>query len=54
MAAVLQTVALVLAIWTAVAFVVAVAVGRTIQRLEPIPVRARHNNVIHLRRFQAR
>ena len=54
MAAVLQIVALVLAVWTAVAFVVAVAVGRTIRRLEPIPVRVRPNNVVDIRRFQAR
>ena len=50
MAADLQIVALVLAIWTAVACVVAVAVGRTIQRLEPIPARVRPNNVVDLRR----
>ena len=54
MAAVLQTVALVLAIWTALAFLVAVAVGRTIRQMEPIPVRVRRTNVVDLQRFQAR
>ncbi len=50
MAAVVQLVALVLAIWTAVAMLVAVAVGRTIRRLEPIPVRVRPQRIVDLRR----
>lgn len=54
MAADFHLVALVLAIWTAVAFVLAVAVGHTIRRVELIPVRVRANNVVDLRRVRGR
>jgi putative solute:sodium symporter small subunit len=54
MAAVAQIILLVLAIWTAVAFVVAVAVGRTLRQLEPVPVPVRQYPVIDLRRVSAR
>jgi hypothetical protein len=50
--AAVQLVALVLAVWTAVGMLVAVAVGRTLQRLEPIPVRVRPQRVVDLRRIR--
>ena len=39
-----------LALWTAVAFVVAVVLGHAMRRLEPIPVRASARRVVDLRR----
>lgn len=41
-----------LALWTAVAFVLAVVLGHVLRRLEPIPVRASARRVADLRRFQ--
>jgi hypothetical protein len=56
MAAVAQLVVLVLAIWTAAAFAVAVVVGRTLRRLEPVPVpvRTRAQRVVDLRTARSR
>ena len=37
-------------LWTFVAFLAAVVVGRTLRRLEPVPVRSRARRVVDLRR----
>jgi hypothetical protein len=37
-------------LWTVVAFLAAVAVGRTLRRLEPIPVRTSSQRIVDLRR----
>jgi hypothetical protein len=39
-----------LALWTAVAFAVAVVVGCALRRMEPIPVRTDTRRVVDLRR----
>jgi len=39
-----------LVLWTVVSFVAALAVGRTLRRLEPIPVRTSPQRVVDLRR----
>jgi len=50
MAAVPTLVFVGLALWTAVAFVLAVVVGHALRRVQPIPVRVRENRVVDLRR----
>jgi hypothetical protein len=41
MAAVARTALFVAGIWTALSFMLALAVGRVLRRLEPVPVRVR-------------
>jgi len=50
MAAVVPFVLVGIALWTAVAFVVAVVLGHAMRRMEPIPVRASARRVVDLRR----
>ena len=50
MAAVPTLVFVGLALWTAVALVVAVVVGHALRRVQPIPVRVREHRVVDLRR----
>ena len=50
MAAVPTLVFVGLALWTAVAFVLAVVVGHVLRRLEPIPVRVAERRIVDLRR----
>ena len=50
MAAVPTLVFVGLALWTAVAFVLAVVVGHVLRRLEPIPVRVTERRIVDLRR----
>jgi len=38
------------AVWTVVAFVAAVAIGRSLHRMEPIPVRTSSRRIVDLRR----
>jgi hypothetical protein len=50
MAAVPTLVFVGLALWTAVALVLAVVVGHALRRVQPIPVRVREHRVVDLRR----
>ena len=41
-----------IAVWTVVAFIAAVFIGRTLRRMEPIPVRTSSQRVVDLRRVR--
>jgi hypothetical protein len=49
MAAVVTLVFVGVGLWTGLSFVAAVVVGRTLRRLEPIPVRGRASRIVDLR-----
>jgi hypothetical protein len=49
MAAVVTLVFVGVGFWTGLSFVAAVVVGRSLRRLEPIPVRARASRIVDLR-----
>ena len=52
MAAVATLAFVAFALWTVVSFFAAVVIGRTLRRLEPIPVRTSSQRVVDLRRVR--